>query len=209
MDTSEQIIQSLRTYFDLCGLTQLDVAEKLGISRANVSVFLSPTNAHKITDKSATRLCASFPFNFNYLVNGEGSLLVADTPDSDFPDRSNWNSYDYMVATRRLDYEIECHDVLKEFSELMTAIFYYGDTDDYDTCCKRCQHIINSFSSIEFDWRSCRCLPDYPISHWDENLNQLIERRRSFSRPEKRDVTLLQKCLPGFLKDYLKKIVSE
>lgn len=208
MDSTKQIIQSLRTYFDLCGLTQAEVAEKLGIAQPTFSLFLSITNPHRINNKSATRLCASFPFNFDYLVNGEGSLLIADNPGSDFPDRTNWSPYDYMVAIRHVEYEIKCHEIETHLSNVLTGLFFMNKVEGLQECKNNIQQILSLPEIQEPDWRICPAHPEKECSEkqLDEKLDNLLKVRSSFRIPRERETFFFQKNLPSYILNYFKRI---
>ena len=74
----KEVYEHLRECFGVH--TQTDFAEKLRYSRNAISLALNG-NEKYLTDKLFRSICEVFPnvFNLNYLLTGDGSLLMTDT----------------------------------------------------------------------------------------------------------------------------------
>lgn len=71
------IHEELKRYFSNNGISQVEIAEKLGLSAASVSNMLNGRD--KIGNKRAAQLNRAYGFNIQYLITGEGSLLLPDS----------------------------------------------------------------------------------------------------------------------------------
>ena len=71
-----EVYEHLRKYQDIH--TQTDLAESLGYSRVYISSAMNG-NEKNLTDKLFRNICEAFPnmFNIDYLLNGNGSLLIS------------------------------------------------------------------------------------------------------------------------------------
>lgn len=71
-----EVYEHLRKYQDIH--TQTDLAESLGYSRVYISSAMNG-NEKNLTDKLFRNICEVFPnmFNIDYLLNGNGSLLIS------------------------------------------------------------------------------------------------------------------------------------
>lgn len=67
----------LRKYFDNKGIAQIEIADKLGVSKAYVNALF--TGSSKFGKKSAEKWSEVFGFSKSFLLTGEGSMFV-DAP---------------------------------------------------------------------------------------------------------------------------------
>lgn len=76
----ERLNEVYRHLFAHYGInSQIEFAEVLQIQRTALSAAMNGNKAY-LTNNLFTKICAKFPnvFNYNYLVKGEGNLLMAD-----------------------------------------------------------------------------------------------------------------------------------
>ena len=211
MDSTQKIIQNIRDYFELCRYSLTEVSEKMGISSPTLSISLSTSNPHKITNKSALRFCTNFPFNQHYLTTGEGSLLVADTQNSDFEDRRNWAIVDYNIACKRIERELKFARLNKNFIDMMSALFIDKEKEEFAAYYESC---LASFTSDmedeDFDWHKCKLSEEelsLSMEEWNDKIDQLLLALRKFDRFRKKQTTICQ-LLPDYTKQYLKDILG-
>lgn len=69
--------EALRKYFDNQGIAQIEIADKLGVSKAYVNALF--TGSSKFGKKSAEKWSEVFGFSKSFLLTGEGSMFV-DAP---------------------------------------------------------------------------------------------------------------------------------
>ena len=76
-----EVYEHLRKCFGVH--TQIDFAEALNYSRVYISSAMNG-NKKNLTDKLFTNVCEAFPgvFNLDYLLTGEGSLLMSQNLDT-------------------------------------------------------------------------------------------------------------------------------
>jgi len=74
-----EVYEHLRSNFGVH--TQTDFAESLKYSRVYISAAMNG-NEKNLTDKLFTKICEAYPgvFNLDYLLDGEGVLLLTDAP---------------------------------------------------------------------------------------------------------------------------------
>lgn len=68
-----QIGEAIRSYLESKGLTQQDVAEKLGISQGAVSAYY---RGKPLGKNAAPKWSNAFGFRVNWLLTGEGDMLI-------------------------------------------------------------------------------------------------------------------------------------
>ena len=73
-----EVYEHLRSNFGVH--TQTDFAESLKYSRVYISAAMNG-NEKNLTDKLFTKICEAYPgvFNLDYLLDGEGGLLLSDS----------------------------------------------------------------------------------------------------------------------------------
>lgn len=69
--------QKVKEYFARIGLTQKEVAKKLGISQAAVNALL---NGKPFGKKTAQKWSELFGFKPNWLITGEGNMMLEQSP---------------------------------------------------------------------------------------------------------------------------------
>lgn len=74
-----QIGEAIRSYLESKGLTQCDVAEKLGITQGAVSAYYRGKPFGK---NAAPKWSDAFGFRVNWLLTGEGSMLNPDQQEN-------------------------------------------------------------------------------------------------------------------------------
>lgn len=79
MTKVKEIGQKVKEYFAEVGLSQHDVANKLGVQQAAVSNQL---NGRPFGKNSAAKWNRAFGFRVNWLITGEGSMFDTNTPDA-------------------------------------------------------------------------------------------------------------------------------
>ena len=74
-----EVYEYLRNNFGIH--TQIDFAESLKYSRVYISAAMNG-NEKNLTDKLFMKICEAYPgvFNLDYLLDGEGGLLLTDAP---------------------------------------------------------------------------------------------------------------------------------
>jgi len=91
MTTKQQRLYEVYTYLRNNGKvhTQLDFAEALRVTRPAVSAALNGKEAY-LTTNLFQKICAAFPgvFNIDYLLNGEGELILPDEQSPSQPQES-------------------------------------------------------------------------------------------------------------------------
>jgi len=91
MTTKQQRLYEVFTYLRNNGKvhTQLDFAEALRVTRPAVSAALNGKEAY-LTTNLFQKICAAFPgvFNIDYLLNGEGKLILPDEQSPSQPQES-------------------------------------------------------------------------------------------------------------------------
>lgn len=73
-------LEDLKSYFDDKGMSQVDIAEKLGVSKAYVNALLSGRSA--FGKKQAEIWENNFGLSKTWLLTGEGEMLKSDTAQS-------------------------------------------------------------------------------------------------------------------------------
>ena len=68
-----QIGEAIRSYLESKGLTQQDVADKLGISQGAVSAYY---RGKPLGKNAAAKWSKVFGFRINWLLTGEGDMLI-------------------------------------------------------------------------------------------------------------------------------------
>lgn len=68
----------LKQYFRNQGLTQAEIASKLGVSRGYVAMMLN--GKYMFGASAATKWAKAFGFNPQWLISGEGSMFPGETP---------------------------------------------------------------------------------------------------------------------------------
>lgn len=79
MTKVKEIGQKVKEYFAEVGLSQHDVANKLGVQQAAVSNQL---NGRPFGKNSAAKWNRAFGFRVNWLITGEGPMFDTNTPDA-------------------------------------------------------------------------------------------------------------------------------
>lgn len=79
MTKVKEIGQKVKEYFTEVGLSQQDVAKKLGVQQAAVSNQL---NGRPFGKNSAAKWNRAFGFRVNWLITGEGPMFDTNTPDA-------------------------------------------------------------------------------------------------------------------------------
>lgn len=79
MTKVKEIGQKVKEYFAEVGLSQQDVAKKLGVQQAAVSNQL---NGRPFGKNSAAKWNRAFGFRVNWLITGEGPMFDTNNPDS-------------------------------------------------------------------------------------------------------------------------------
>ena len=73
--TMKSITNDLRNFFAQKGITQQEIADKLGTSRAYVTQLINRPN---LTSKTATRFSELYGLSVPWLLTGEGPMMAAD-----------------------------------------------------------------------------------------------------------------------------------
>lgn len=68
----------LKQYFRNQGLTQADIANRLGVSRGYVAMMLN--GKYMFGASAATKWSKAFGFNPQWLISGEGSMFPGESP---------------------------------------------------------------------------------------------------------------------------------
>ena len=81
----QEVYEYLRRYYGIH--TQIDFANALQSSRNSITLAMNGNEAY-LTKKLFQKICAAFPgvFNLDYLLTGEGALLVVKEEEADMPD---------------------------------------------------------------------------------------------------------------------------
>lgn len=95
MLNSSEIGKVIKEYFAEVGLSQQDVAAKLGVQQAAVSNQL---NGRPFGKNSAAKWNRQFGFRVNWLLTGEGSMFDPQTPEDS-------NEYRYMEEHPELNHD--------------------------------------------------------------------------------------------------------
>lgn len=74
VNTAKEVGQKLRVYFEEKGMTQQQVAEKLGIKQQNVGVHYS--GIRPFGKNAALKWQRTFGFNAQWLMTGEGKMML-------------------------------------------------------------------------------------------------------------------------------------
>ena len=74
-----EVYEYVRSHFNVH--TQSGFADIIRYNRAYISSAMNGNNKY-LTDKLFTKICEAYPgvFNLDYLLNGEGGLLLTDAP---------------------------------------------------------------------------------------------------------------------------------
>lgn len=214
------IIKRIRLYFEKTGKNLTVVAQEMGISPKSVSKLLSVKNPHRITNKTASRLCSVYPFNKNFLMYGEGELLVAETENSLYPDRTNWTVVDYFAAFSTLRYESSMFILQDYYLNLISSlsIFKYNDMNDITSqissiISHECQYRPKGLDiDVDIDNYKDRMIQEFGLDTscvfdrcndlyegCEEILKDFIERRNLATRILYKDVLTVKNNLPEYL----------
>lgn len=79
--------EKLRKYFDSQGVTQIDVANKIGVSKAYVNALFAGNS--RFGKKSAEKWSEVFGFSKSFLLTGEGSMFTTE------PSLAGFNEMEY------------------------------------------------------------------------------------------------------------------
>ena len=136
--------EKLRNYFDNQGVTQIDVANKIGVSKAYVNALFAGNS--RFGKKSAEKWSEVFGFSKSFLLTGEGSMFTTDPSLAGFnemgytrvpllPISAQGGSLNDFVVSVSLQ---DCEKIISPINGADIAITISGDSmaDEYpnDTC---------------------------------------------------------------------------
>lgn len=89
---------AMKRYFALQGIRNAEVAERMGVSRSNISNMLAGRD--NIGRLRAMQLHDVFGFNVHFLLTGEGDLLAPEDSKTTFVEaRQNGGSHNSQTVT--------------------------------------------------------------------------------------------------------------
>ena len=105
----KEVYEHLRRYYGIH--TQTDFAAVLRKSRNSITLALNGNESY-LTDSLFQKICAAFPgvFNLEYLLNGEGQLLMGGTLPDDEPHKSFVAGAPYYNVDFTLGFDIVVND---------------------------------------------------------------------------------------------------
>lgn len=146
-----EIGKNLRSYFDNQGISQVDIAEKLGVSKAYINALFNGNS--KFGKKTAERWEAEFGISKSFLLTGNGRMLVGGqtvVSDSNTGTQNNSkrnindmpNNYRGCSDAEQALYTVPLLPISAQGGALNEFVASVKDSD--------CERIISPISGVDF-----------------------------------------------------------
>lgn len=130
-DRLKDVYEYVREHFPIH--TQSDFADVLKYNRAYISSAMHG-NEKNLTDKLFRNICEAFPgvFNLDYLLTGDGTLLMGDHPEKEIPPSADQMTANILEMYARMirgvdDLRVQLKDQLAEIQTVRSELEHARD----------------------------------------------------------------------------------